>query len=124
MSRQTFTIPGKLPSLNDLIGAMNHNRYSGAKLKRDTQHFIAIYALALRPIKTPATLHIAWYEKNARRDLDNVQSATKYVLDALVAIGKLEDDSPRHITAISHENHVDRANPRVVVTITEEETAA
>ena len=119
--RQQFTIPGKLPSLNDLIHAMNHNRYSGAKLKRQTQHFIAAYAMGVKAIRSPVTIHIDWHEKDRRRDVDNVQSGVKFILDALVAIGKLEDDSPRHVTAVSHTVSVDRANPRVVVTI--EETA-
>jgi len=59
----------------------------------------------------------AWHEPNRRRDADNVAFAKKFILDALVGLGVLPDDSRKYVTGFADEFHVDRQRPRIVVTI-------
>ncbi len=125
--RQTFTIPGKLPSLNDLIHATNHSRYSGNDLKRKAQITIgwAIRAAHMTPMTGLLDVTIDWYEPNKRRDPDNVFSAVKYILDALQparrgnpgGLGIIDGDGQKHIRLITNHLHIDRLHPRVEVTL-------
>lgn len=89
-------IPLKLPSLNDLIHMTNRNRFLGAKLKRDTQRDIS-YFINIKPIEKPVKIHFLWVEGNQRRDLDNIASAKKFILDALVEKGVLQDDNHHYV---------------------------
>lgn len=125
---QQFTIPGRLPSLNDLIHAMNHNRYTGAGLKRTAEFAVAASAIVahLKPMTGPVRVYVTWYEGSNRRDRDNITSGVKFILDALQpasrrhprGIGIIPGDGPKHIPdAVRHTVHVDKHNPRVVVTL-------
>lgn len=71
--------------------------------------------------KYPISLEIAWYEPDMRRDADNIQFAVKFIQDALVDIGILQNDSRKYINKISHEVLVDRKNPRIEVKINDNE---
>ena len=103
-----FTIEQKLPSLNEVIGSNRANRMMGAKLKRQVQNDILTYIRLsclngdLVPQKKRCTVSITWHEKTMRRDVDNIQSAQKFVLDAMVEGGILEDDSRRYVAQIYH----------------------
>lgn len=130
MTRQTFIIPGRLPSLNDLIHAMNHNRYTGAKMKREAETLVAYAARAahMKPLSGAFRISVTWYEPNNRRDRDNITSGVKYILDALQpmssrhprGIGIIPGDGPKHMPdAPAHDVLVDKADPRIVVTIEE-----
>jgi len=122
--KQQFTIRGTLPSQNAVVAANRANRYGGARLKSETQDAIVWSAKAahLEPVTGPAVVTCAWYEIDRARDVDNIQSGVKFILDALQEAGILQGDGQKHVTHVQHEPvQVDRANPRVVVTI--EETA-
>ena len=104
-----FTIEQKLPSLNDVISKNRANRMMGAKLKREVQDDILTYIrLAVLHGDLHAssgkrcTLSITWHEKTKRRDVDNIQSAQKFILDAMVEGGILEDDSRKYVAQIYH----------------------
>ena len=117
-----FQIPGKLPGLNEMLTAVNRNRYAGAHLKRQWTKLCAQYVVAGRvpTIKNPVAVLFSWIEPDRRRDLDNICAGAKYVLDALVETGRLQNDTRRWVTGISHEFlNPDAANPRVVVTLKE-----
>ena len=38
-----------------------------------------------------------WHERTKRRDADNIASAKKFILDALVEMGVLPDDSRKYV---------------------------
>ena len=114
-------IQGRLPGMNDFIGAMNANRWKGADLKRKETKRCAMAAMGLAKIKYPVRIEISWVERDSRRDIDNVASGgTKVLLDGLVMAGVLPDDSRKWIRGISHRfPPPDKAHPRVIVDIEE-----
>ena len=123
VSRHTFTIPGRLPCLNDYIKIERGGggRYGAARAKKEIQDMIqwAIKGSALRAMKLegPVTIHYLWIEKDRRRDKDNIAFAKKFVQDALVGAGVLENDGWRHVEGFTDSFAVDAKNPRVEVTI-------
>ena len=90
-------IPYKLPSYNDYTSANRANHYKGAKLKRDTQKLIMPFLRGLPKFTKPVIITFTWLEGNKRRDLDNICSAKKEVIDSLVKCGKLIDDSYKYV---------------------------
>lgn len=117
----TFTIPGRLPGMNDFIGAMNANRWKGADLKRKETWRCAEAVMGIAPIKNPVMLTIQWFEPNARRDIDNVAAGgTKVILDGLVSAGVFPSDGRKWVKGILHQfPDIDAKNPRVEVTVSE-----
>lgn len=103
----SFTVSGRLPSLNDYIDACRSHWSKGAKLKTETEELIywsikAARAAGLcRPVKKPCRIEFVWYEHGARRDLDNVFSAKKYILDAMQTAGIIENDDRKHVVGLN-----------------------
>ena len=118
-----FTIKGKLPCLNEYIKAINSNRHKGNKLKQDTEDIIIwIIKPQLRGvhIKRLVLIKYDFYEPNKRRDLDNVSSfAKKVIQDSLVKAEVLQNDGWKNILGSSEQFYCDRENPRIEVTIVE-----
>ena len=119
-----FCIRGTLPGLNEYTAACRTSWPTGAKCKKDAENIVRIYARNHRPptFDGPVFVRFAWHEPNLRRDYDNVASAKKFIFDALVSLGVLPGDSPRYVTGFADKFYLDKANPRIVVTI--ERTAA
>lgn len=46
-------------------------------------------------------IRFEWHEKTKRRDADNIASAKKFILDALVKKGVLTDDSRKYVKGFS-----------------------
>lgn len=99
----TFRINQKLPSLNEWVAANRSNKYMGAKFKREVEEVVV---WSIRQALTAQTLHrpskavminFEWHERTKRRDADNIASAKKFILDALVTTGVLEDDSRKYV---------------------------
>jgi Holliday junction resolvase RusA-like endonuclease len=117
-----FTIPNdpkdyRIPGLNEIIAANRTNRFGGAKQKRDAQAHVVKYIPEYKVSKYPVLVDIVWYEKDNRRDVDNVNAGVKFLLDALVNEGVLEDDSRKYVRAVRHDVLTDKNNPRIEVTI-------
>lgn len=118
-----LTVPGTLNNLNDYISAERTNRYKGAKMKADNENAVSV---AIRQcmrdvrIEKPVFMEYIWFEKNRRRDLDNISSfGRKVVQDALVSAGVLKDDGWKYIVGFSDRFEVDKENPRIEVKIKE-----
>lgn len=119
-----FVIQGRLPSLNDYIKECRGNKYSANLMKKRVEKGIvfAIREAKLQRATTyPIKLKITWYEENKRRDIDNVVFATKFIQDALVSAGIIENDNQKWIVGLSHEVLIDRDNPRIEIEILERE---
>lgn len=93
----TCEIRMKLPSLNDYINLCRKNRYESADFKKRIEKDISYYLKPLKRFKKPVTINFIWYEKNMRRDADNIAFAKKFILDAMVKSGKLHDDSRKYV---------------------------
>ena len=117
----TFTIYGRLDGLNDYTKACRTNRYAGAKMKERNEASVcnALFVYGVPKVKGKVHITYKWYEKNMRRDLDNVAFAKKFIQDALVSDGVLEGDSWQHIVGFTDEFYIDKDNPRIEVIISE-----
>ena len=65
----------------------------------------------------PVHIRYDWYCPNARKDIDNVEFAKKFINDGIVAAGVLPDDSRKYVGETSNSFPIDKENPRVVVHI-------
>lgn len=124
-SSHKLVFPGKLPSLNEFISACNKNPKAGGRMKWEDQNkvewFIRSQLRGVR-IKKPVTMVYTWYEPNRKRDLDNISSyGRKVIQDALVHCGVLHNDGWKQILGFSDRFYVDRKEPRIEVVILEDE---
>ena len=117
-----FKIETRLPSLNEYIDANRRNRQIGARMKREVEDVIGYYIMAarrrgtIRPVDEPVEIHIEWHEKTKRRDVDNIQSSQKFILDALQKAGVIVNDNRKHVKQIFHKI-IDDTEDYVMVTV-------
>ena len=121
--RHILIIHGRLENLNDYITACRSNPHQGAKMKaRNEQKVQAeIYEqLGRLRITNPVRMTYRWYEKDRRRDLDNVSSfGRKVIQDALVKTKVLQNDGWSNIIGFCDSFSVDKDNPRIEIEIEE-----
>lgn len=129
-----FVIYGKLDDLNKFIKAnrtvrklKNGKNFSlGSVMKKKNQEKInkyIVFALSKGELEKvdryPISLTIKWYEPNNRRDIDNITFGTKFILDSMVCMGIIENDSRKYVDSIEHVVYTDKKNPRIEVEINE-----
>ena len=101
-----YTISAQLPSLNDYQAACRAHWSKGRDFKRDTEELISIYIRKamregdLKPVTGQVDMVIYYNERTVKRDTDNVQSAAKFILDAMRACGIINNDSRKHVRQI------------------------
>ena len=114
-------IKGRLDNYNDYITACRTHPMKGAKLKGKNEEKVkaAIYEqLGRLRIQNPVYIKYRWYERDRRRDLDNVSSfGRKVIQDALVTTKVLQNDGWKNITGFQDSFFVDAANPRIEIEI-------
>lgn len=119
--RYTLRINGRLSGLNEYIASCRMNRYKGANLKEKNEAIIlAAIHEQLRRVKIdkPVYMHYRWYEKDRRRDLDNISSfGRKVIQDALVKSRVLKNDGWREIVGFRDDFFIDGKHPRIEVEI-------
>lgn len=116
----TCRIQAKLPSCNDYTKACRTNQFLGAKMKRNTQDAIGWFIKGLPRFENPVTIDFIWIEQNAKRDLDNISFAKKFILDALVENGVLINDSPKYVVGFT-DTFEKGKETEVIITIKEAE---
>lgn len=118
-----LTISGTLNNLNDYISAERTNRHKGAKMKASNGDIVAVaISRCMKGVKIekPVFMEYLWVEPNRRRDLDNISSfGRKVIQDALVDTGVLKDDGWKYVVGFSDKFDVDKKNPRIEVLIRE-----
>lgn len=96
-----LTYYGRLPGLNEMIGINRSNKFMGAKMKKGGQQELAnIFYLQANGEKITghSTVYIRFYERDNRRDDDNViGGGCKLLLDALTQAKIVPDDSPKYV---------------------------
>ena len=120
----TFTIQGRLVGMNEIIGAARNNRFGSASQKKSQMQIVtdAIQAdEVFRKLRfeKKVNIYVSFIEKSSRRDIDNITSANKFILDSIVNYGILIDDSQKYVTKIVSEVFVDKENPRIEVRLEE-----
>ena len=115
-----FTIPGRLPSLNQSF-RVGKWRFKQSRERQKQKRAIATWILAAGvPVSSvPVDIKVRWVEPNRRRDYDNIASGVKVILDALVACQRIPNDTRKWVYPVVHEHDVDPRNPRIEVTICE-----
>ena len=99
----SFTVQGTLPGLNEYVNACRASVYKGARMKKDADELIGWYIRMaiqrgdLKPPKGAVVVHFTWYEKDGRRDVDNVAFAKKFIFDALVKNKIIRDDRRKYV---------------------------
>lgn len=118
-----LTIPGKLCGLNEYIAAERAHRQKGAKMKAYNGDMVAAAirkCMGRVSIERPVFMEYLWVEPNRRRDLDNISSfGRKVIQDALVGSGVLKNDGWKHVVGFSDRFEVDADNPHIEVLIRE-----
>ena len=119
---KTLIIDGRMPGLNEILGATNANRYKGASLKKEWTDRIYWESLKQKIGKAiePVYIEFGWFEPNKKRDPDNFTSAgRKLILDGLQKAGVLTNDGWKNVSGFTDKWYVDKKNPKVIVTIME-----
>lgn len=118
-----FTIYGRLKSMNDFIFANRKNPHAGNGMKRQEQTKVKTALLNQQkdvPLKIPIKIIYRFYEKDRRRDRDNIASfAHKVIQDAMVEVGMIPNDGWSEIRGFEDHFEVDKEHPRIEVTILE-----
>lgn len=117
-----FTIPGRLDGLNDYTAANRTNPRKGGRVKKDNESVVIWCIRQQLPgvhITKPVLIYYHFFEKDMRRDGDNILSCgTKFIQDSLKHT-ILQEDNRNKIPHFYHDISVDKDNPRIEVTITE-----
>ena len=119
---QTFTIPDRLPGINEYTASQRSNKYSGALMKKYAQKQVEVFirAAKLPRMRTPIRIVYTFFEPNRRRDKDNISGfAHKVIQDALVGCGIIEDDGWEQIAGWTDSFALDKDRPRIEVTLIE-----
>ena len=115
----TFEIPGRLMGLNEYTDLCRRHYYAGARAKREQTEIVeaCIMAAKVRRFICPVDVGITWIEGGRLRDHDNIRFGAKFIIDALVRCGVIQDDSPRYLHHIFDHYIHNNANPRIQVAV-------
>jgi Holliday junction resolvase RusA-like endonuclease len=121
-----FEIPGRLPGMNDIIEAAKKGRgkYQPYNIMKEQYTETIMWHAKKLPKFGKVNISITWYEKDARRDIDNIMGGQKFIMDSLVKIGTIKDDSQKYVKSINHQFEIDRKNPRIEILVEEVESSA
>lgn len=92
-----------MPSLNEYTAACRSNAYQGAKFKAEVEEVIGwairrgLTSKSLQKVSGAVMVRFEWHERTKKRDADNIASAKKFILDALVKMRVLPDDSRKYV---------------------------
>lgn len=117
-----FFISGRLPGLNEMIDAAKKGRGMCNAYAREKKQITGAIAELLQPLNLPrfkrCRIGFRWVEPDRRRDIDNISAGKKYILDALVWQGVIDNDDWKHVKGfLPEEFDCDKINPGVWVRI-------
>ncbi len=95
-------------------------------MKSETEEMICWYIRAawcrgdVSPVKCPVVISFEWHESDRRRDLDNIFSAKKFILDAMQKAGIIVSDNRKYVVGLN-DTIINDTKDFVIVTIQEAE---
>lgn len=113
----SFTIPGELPRLNQVLG--QHWSKQG-KQKKTADNKVVQFSKPLGRIHITSSfgIQIKWYTKDRTYDQDNIGFAVKYIMDGLQKAYIIPNDGWKQLGGgIIHQFEVDAIHPRVEVVL-------
>ena len=120
-----FIIKGRFPTLNEYLAEEGRHPKAGGHIKRQYMEMAAWEIRSqLKRFHTDkkVILHYYFFEKDMRRDKDNVFAfASKSIQDALQACKVINNDGWQNVENFTHDFFVDALNPRIEVWIEEVE---
>ena len=123
MTSVKFTIPGRLPGMNEYQAACRRHRMAGAAMKKTAMEQCMWQMIAEKRKGTYfecCDIEIKFVEKDRRRDKDNISGfGGKVILDALQKMGIIPNDGWLQVNNLRYSWDVDKVNPRIEVTLTE-----
>jgi len=118
--KQTVTIIGKLPTMNEMISDARIHWSKSAKVKREATELVSMQCNRLKLIEAPCTVSFHWYY-SGKEDFDNISGGgRKHVLDGLQEAGKLMNDNQKWVIGFGQElfTKVPKGQDKVTVTLT------
>lgn len=114
-----ITIPGMLPSLNEMIDAAKTHKMKYSRMKKKYTQACTWVASQLPKNLERIHLDITYYVPDWRTDLDNRSVGKKFILDGLVGAGVIQDDTHTYVKGWNEEFEKDKENPRIEIEVTE-----
>ncbi len=120
--KQKLIYNGSLPGRNQSENAARTCWANASRMKKNYTYEIKMESIVqrIKPVKGFAKVTVQFYEKDMRRDSDNVYGGLKYILDGLVSARVIKDDSRKHIQLFVLPVELDRLRPRIEVEIEDE----
>lgn len=117
-TQQKLIIKGSLPGRNESEKAARTHWSVGAKMKKEYTDLIMCVCKSqkIKPVEK-ARIEVTFFEKDMRRDSDNVYGGLKYILDGMVKAGVLKNDTRKIVKLYINPVELDRQNPRIEVKI-------
>lgn len=98
---KAFTLPLRLPGINEYQNACRRHPIQGAVMKKKWMQAVMVYLTPVVKLSWPAQFEIIYTEPNKKRDIDNITGfGSKVILDAFVKAGFLPDDGPSYVNKI------------------------
>ena len=115
-----LTIPGTLPTLNEIIDASKSHWSVYREMKETYTQLVAWEVIRQKiPNLGYADFEILWIMPNKREDKDNIQAGQKFIFDGIVEAGRWKNDGWKQIGKVNHDFAIDKHNPRVEIEIIE-----
>ncbi|MEA3324110.1 MAG: hypothetical protein U9Q37_03085 [Euryarchaeota archaeon] len=122
---QRVKLLSDVPSMNEILAAKGavytggHRRRSAYTTMKKTCTQAVANALREQecvPTEPYSTISISiiWYEKNRRRDPDNIRAGVKFILDGMVLAGVIKNDGFSNIASIQDQFCVAESKTRSV----------
>ena len=84
--------------MNDIIKAAKSHPVRYGNMKREFTEAVAWHVKAKNPPQREEVfIELTWYEKEKRRDPDNIAAAKKFIFDGLVMANVIPKDTRKHI---------------------------
>ena len=103
MTVTKLAVAGRLNNLNDFINALSYNRYSGGTMKKYNEKIIKQpFTEGQYDLNGGDKWIFIWHTCDRRRDLDNIGSAVKFILDSFQSLKFIKNDGYRNNRLLTH----------------------